>query len=96
MNEEKKRSQIQQVFKALKTRPKTTKMIQKQTGIPREHITRYIARLEKRKKVTTVERKPCEITGCTAKYYSTDEAYFPDETQSQLFPPKTKSKIYEL
>lgn len=38
-----------------------------------------------KKKVITVREEPCEITGHTAKYYSTDVKYFHSETQSELF-----------
>lgn len=87
MTPQKKKAQIQQTFDVLKKQPMTTKMIQVVTGIPRENLTRYIAYLERRNKVVTVEEKPCEITGHRAKYYSTEQAYFPSETQSELFEP---------
>lgn len=86
MTEEKKKNQIKQTFDVLKEYPMTTKMIQVKTGIPRENLTRYIAYLEKRKKVTTVKKAACRITGHRAKYYSTDPEYFPKETQPELFP----------
>jgi len=82
---EKKKNQIRRTFEALKECPMTTKMIQVETGIPRENITRYIAYLERRNKIVTVEEKPCEITGFKAKYYSTDPEYFHPDTQSEMF-----------
>lgn len=86
MTPEKKKNQIRRTFEVLKERPMTTKMIQVKTGIPRENLTRYIAFLEEKKRVVTVREEPCEITGHTAKYYSTDVKYFHSETQSELFP----------
>lgn len=82
---EKKKNEIRRTFDVLKIHPMTTKMIQVKTGIPRENITRYIAYLERRNKIVTVEEKPCEITGHKAKYYSTDPEYFHPEVQSEMF-----------
>ena len=71
-------------------------MIQVETGIPRENITRYIAYLEKNELVATVKQEPCEITGHVAKYYSTEKKYLQPETQPELFPTETKSRAYQL
>ncbi len=91
MNESKKRSQRRWVFKILKEFPQTTKMIQVNTGIPRENITRYISTLEKGKRITVVKKAPCEITAHLAKYYSSEQKYFTPETQSELFPTEPTS-----
>jgi predicted transcriptional regulator len=85
MKESKKKTQRKRVYEILKDFPQTTKMIQLNTGIPRENITRHIAKLEKRKKVTVVKKAPCEITKHSAKYYSSEQKYFEPETQSELF-----------
>ncbi|WP_138430916.1 hypothetical protein [Fodinibius saliphilus] len=95
MDKEKKESQIEKIKRVLEVRPRTTKMIQKATGIPRENITRHIAKLEKRNQVVTVDRRPCQITGYVAKYYSTDPELFPPEKQSELFPGESQSKVYD-
>jgi predicted transcriptional regulator len=85
MKESKIRSQRRIVYDILKDSPQTTKMLQVNTGIPRENITRYIATLEKAKKVTVVKKASCEITKHSAKYYSSEQKYFEPETQSELF-----------
>lgn len=92
MNSQRKKNQIRRTYQSLKEYPKTTKMIQVETGIPRENLTRYIAYLEKHNLVVTVKRKPCEITGHLAKYYSTDKKYFPPIQQPELFSKPTKSR----
>lgn len=88
MNPTRKKNQIRQTYACLKEYPKTTKMIQVETGIPRENLTRYIAYLEKHNLVATVKRAPCEITGYVAKFYSTEKKYLHPEKQSELFPIK--------
>lgn len=90
MKESKKKAERQRVYEILKEFPQTTKMIQVNTGIPRENITRHIAELEKHHKVTVVERKKCEITSHLAKYYSSEQKYFEPVTQSELFSSKSK------
>lgn len=91
MKESKKKAQRKRVYDILKEYPQTTKMIQANTGIPRENITRHIAELEKRKKITTVKREPCEITNHIAKYYSSELKYFKPERQSSLFPSESSN-----
>lgn len=92
MKESKKKAQCKIVYHILKEYPQTTKMIQVNTGIPRENITRHISELERRKKVTVVERKKCSITRHLAKYYSSERKYFKPVQQSELFPPQNKNK----
>ncbi len=93
MKESKKKAQRQQIYEVLKEFPQTTKMIQINIGIPRENITRHIAELEKRHQITIVERKKCKITSHIAKYYSSEQKYFPKETQAELFStPKPKHR----
>jgi hypothetical protein len=79
-------SQFSRAFHAFHDSPKTTKMVSVETGIPRENLTRYVAELERQKRITTVKKAPCKITKREAKYYSTDKKLFPPETQPDLFP----------
>lgn len=81
-----KRAQMKRTFHAFKIQPKTMKMVSVETGIDRSNICRYVAKLEKKDKITVVKTASCEITKHKAKYYSTDPRYFPEETQSELFP----------
>lgn len=89
MKDSKKKVQRRRVYECLEKFPQTTKMIQRNTGIPRENITRHIAELEKRKVVTVVKKARCQITSHKAKYYSSEQQYFEPETQSNLFPTET-------
>lgn len=79
-------NQLKRTYKAFKEAPKTMKMVEVETGIDRPNICRYVAYLEKRKKITTVKKAKCLITKHSAKYYSTDSDLFPKETQPELFP----------
>jgi len=96
MKDSTKKAQMKRFFECLKERPMTTKMASLKTGIQRCNLTRYVAEFEKRNLITVVDKKPCEITKHKAKYYSTDESYFPPETQPELFEKKTKSRAYQL
>jgi hypothetical protein len=91
-----KKAQMRRFYECLKERPMTTKMASIKTGIQRCNLTRYVADFEKRNLITVVDEKPCEITKHKAKYYSTDEAYFPSEKQPELFTQETKSRAYQL
>ena len=88
MTPNKKKNQIRRTIEALEVQPMTSMMLSARTGILRANLTRYIAYLEKRNKVVTVEEKPCKITGHKAKYYSSDPKYFHPEVQSELFKPE--------
>lgn len=88
MTPDKKKAQIQRTFEELKKEPATTMMLAKKTGILRANLTRYIAALEKRNKVTVVTQAPCEITGHVAKYYSSNSKYFRPKVQSEMFTQK--------
>jgi hypothetical protein len=79
-------NQLKRTFYAFRKDPKTMKMVEVETGIDRPNICRYVAFLEKRKKITVVKKDTCKITSHTAKYFSTDPTYFPKETQPELFP----------
>jgi response regulator of citrate/malate metabolism len=96
MKDSTKKAQIKRFYECLKERPMTTKMAAEKLGIQRCNLTRYVAYLEKRNLITVVQEKPCEITKHQAKYYSTDRMYFQPETQSELFEPQTKSRVYDL
>jgi len=96
MKDSTKKAQMRRFFECLKERPKTTAMAADETGIMRANLTRYVATFEKKGIITTVEKKKCEYTGHLAKYYSTDPAYFPDETQPELFPKATHSRPYQI
>ena len=78
-------NQLKTCFQAFKKAPKTMKMVSVETGIDRPNICRYVAYLEKRKKITVVKKAKCLITKHSAKYYSTDKDLFPAEVQPELF-----------
>lgn len=85
MDENTKKAQTEKTFRAFRERPKTMKMVSVETGIDRPNICRYVATFRKQKKITEVKKERCPITKHKATFYSTDPAYFPSETQSELF-----------
>ena len=88
MDQETFQNQLRRTYRAFRQAPKTMKMVEVETGIDRPNICRYVAYLEKLKKITVVKKESCRITKHTAKYYSTNPAYFPIEIQGSLFEPE--------
>ena len=80
-----KKAQLEKSFQAFKESPKTTKMVEVETGIQRANLTRYVAYFRKRKKIVEVKKSRCPITKHKATFYSTNPEYFPEETQPELF-----------
>lgn len=78
-------SQIKRVFKAFKERPKTMLEVSTETGILRGNICYFVRDLRKQKKIVTVKKETCPISKHQAQFLSTDERYFPEETQPELF-----------
>lgn len=92
MHDSTKKNQMRQFYQCLKERPKTTAMAANELGIMRANLTRYVAYFERLGIITTVEKKQCEFTRHSAKYYSTEKKYRTPSSQPELFPrPKTKT-----
>lgn len=79
-------NQLKRTFEAFKEKPKTMLQVSNETGIMRASICRYVAHLKKRKKIVTVKKGTCPLSKHKAQFLSTDEQYFPKETQPELFP----------
>lgn len=89
MDSQTKKAQLEKTFQAFRESPKTTKMVEVETGIQRANLTRYVAYFRKRKKIVEVEKARCPITKHKATFYSTDPEYFKPETQAEMFEPET-------
>lgn len=86
MDPKTKKAQTEATFNAFQKRPKTMMEVSIETGILRSNICRYVAHFRKRKKIVEVRKGKCPITKHQATFFSTDPAYFPTETQPELFP----------
>jgi hypothetical protein len=96
MNDSTKKIQTKRTFEAFKEQPKTMLEVAKETGILRGNICRYVAHFRKHRKIVEVKQGACPISHHKAKFYSTDPKHFPAETELELFPPTTKSRVYQL
>jgi hypothetical protein len=91
-----KKVQTRKTFEAFGKEPKTMLQVAKETGILRGNICRYVASFRKLGKIVQVKQGTCPISKHSAAFFSTDPKYFPKETQPELFPPTTKSRVYQL
>jgi|AntDeeMetagen681_2_1112603.scaffolds.fasta_scaffold31489_2 hypothetical protein len=91
-----KKVQTRKTFEAFKEKPKTMLQVATETGILRGNICRYVASFEKHGKIVKVKQGTCPVSHHSAGFYSTDPKYFPDEIELELFPPTTKSRVYQL
>lgn len=96
MDKTTKKIQTEKTFEAFREEPKTMLQVAKETGILRGNICRYVDHFRKQGEITKVREGKCPISKHKATFYSTDPAYFKPQTQSELFPKKTKSKAYQL
>lgn len=53
-------------------RPKTMLMVSHDTGVERANICRYVDVMRKSGQIETVRRGLCEITGCSAMFFTTN------------------------
>jgi hypothetical protein len=94
MKESKKKAQTQKTFEAFKEKPRTMLEVAKITGIMRASICRYVAAFRKHGKIVEVKTATCPVSKHSATFFSTDPAYFPKETQPELFPTPTHAGAY--
>lgn len=86
MDDKTYQSQIKKVTAAFKEKPKTMLEVATETGILRGNICYFVRDLRKQKKIVTVKKGKCPVSKHKAQFLSTDEEYFPKETQPELFP----------
>lgn len=78
--------QISIVFKAFFESPKTMKEVDKETGIMRENICRYIRYFRQQKQIALVGYRKCKVTGNgKVGTYTTNPDLFPVSNQLKLF-----------
>ena len=88
MEQQKKEVQMERVFKAFKSKPKTMLMVESETGIMRSNITRYVAEWRKRNKIAEVKRATCPVSKHEAAFLSTDPKHIHPDPQTSVFPKK--------
>lgn len=69
-------SQFQIVYESLKEYPKTMFQVEKETGVVRPNICRFVAMMEDAGIIQLHHKADCPISGCRAGYYTTDEKLF--------------------
>lgn len=77
--------QLKAVYESLFNEPKTMLMADKDTGVNRANICRYIDTLKKSELVYLVKKDKCKISHYTAGYYTTNPKYFKNSNQLKLF-----------
>jgi hypothetical protein len=76
---------LQIIFNFLQDHIATATMVSDATGLPQKSICRYKRTLEKEGRLYEVEKKPCEITGFSAWYLTTNSDLFPESNQLEMF-----------
>lgn len=77
--------QLKIVFQSFYSEPKTMLMADKDSGVNRANICRYISTLKKSELVYLVKKDKCQISHYTAGYYTTNPKYFKKSNQLKLF-----------
>ena len=79
-------NEMQIVFESFYEDPKTMRQVEVETGIRRDHITRYVAILRKQNKITLIKKGICPITRMNGvQFLSTNPDHQPDIIQQSLF-----------
>lgn len=69
-------AQYQIVYQSFKEHPKTMFQVEKETGVVRPNICRFVAMMEDASIIQLHYKADCPISGCRAGYYTTDEKLF--------------------
>ena len=72
----KKFNQLQIVYRAFYSQPKTMLMVSFETGILRANICRYVAKMRKNNIIRPVKTGLCRLSKYRAVYYTTNPEYF--------------------
>lgn len=96
MDNNKRKTQMQQVYEAFKEKPQTMMQVSVSTRILRPNICRYVGKWEKRNLITVVKKAKCPITKHEAKFYSTNPDLIPPPGQSEMFDPPPNPGPYQL
>ena len=78
--------ELQKVYNSFYNKPKTMRQVEVETGVRRDHITRYVDTLKKNNKITIVNKGVCPITNRDGvQFLTTDPSFQPKFLQLSLF-----------
>ena len=80
-----KLNQEQAVFNSFFSSPKTMKEVDRDSGVMRENICRYVRTFRQSKSIVVIRKRYCMVTKHLANEYSTNPKLFPKPTQLNLF-----------
>lgn len=87
-----RQAQLNKVFRAFAHgEPKTMKEVDKEIGVMRESICRYVAALRKTGRLFAVKERKCRITNHTAMTWTSDPNKVPPSPQLKLWSLRTDS-----
>lgn len=69
------KAQMKKVFKAFYEQPKTMLMVDRETGVNRANICRYVAMMRKENRITLVREGICKISKHRAGYLTTNPKF---------------------
>ena len=81
-----KKDQLHKVFQSFFDSPKTMKETDKDCGVMRENICRYVRTFRQSKSIAVIRKRYCKVTKHLANEYTTNPLLFPKSTQLTLFP----------
>ena len=81
-----KKDQLHKVFQSFFDSPKTMKETDKDCGVMRENICRYVRTFRQSKSIVVIRKRYCKVTKHLANEYTTNPLLFPKSTQLTLFP----------
>lgn len=78
-------TQMQVVFKCFFESPKTMYQVEKETGVCRPNVCRYVCEWEKKGNIQELRKGKCPVSGYTAGFYSTNKELFKKEERQRSF-----------
>ena len=82
-----KNDQLNKVFQSFFDSPKTMKETDKDCGVMRENICRYVRTFRQSKSIVVIRKRYCLVTKHLANEYTTNKDLFPKTSpQLNLFP----------
>ena len=77
-------AELQKVYDSFYSQPKTMRQVEEETGVRRDHITRYVDVLRKINKIKVVRKGMCPITKMNGvQFLSTNPKVLPEKTKLQ-------------
>jgi DNA-binding transcriptional regulator LsrR (DeoR family) len=80
-----KNDQLKKVFQSFFDSPKTMKEVDKDCGVMRENICRYVGALRKNNQIWILRKRRCKVTGWYASELTTNPKLAPTDKPLTLF-----------